>query len=131
MAARTKRTGRVGGRASRTGGARADRMSRVDAKTAPIVGVQEWLRPGEYDRVEALLDDLKALGVRELRTGFSWADWYTAQGRDWYDWLLPRLAREVNVLPCFTYTPPSLGIEPKTSAPPRSPQAYADFLDVM
>jgi CDP-paratose 2-epimerase len=106
-------------------------MSRVDGETAPVVGVQEWLRPGEYDRVEALLADLKALGIRELRTGFSWADWYASQGRDWYDWLLPRLAREVNVLPCFTYTPPSLGIEPKTSAPPRSPQAYADFLDVM
>jgi CDP-paratose 2-epimerase len=29
------------------------------------------------------------------------------------------------------YTPPSLGIVPKTSAPPRTPKAYADFIDVM
>ncbi len=106
-------------------------MSWVDGEAAPVVGVQQWLRAGDYDRVEALLADLKALGVRELRTGFSWTDWYTPQGRDWYDWLLPRLAREVNVLPCFPYTPPSLGIEPTTSAPRRSPQAYADALDAV
>lgn len=91
----------------------------------------EWLRPGEHDRAEALLRDLKALGVRHLRTGFSWADWYTDEGEAWFAWLFPRLAREVEVLPCFTYTPPSLGIAPKTSSPPRTPKDYADFLDVM
>jgi CDP-paratose 2-epimerase len=91
----------------------------------------EWFRPGEYDHVEATLCDLKMLGISELRTGVSWADWHTEQGQAWYDWLLPRLSREVNVLPCFTYTPPSLGIVSKTSAPPRNPKDYADFLDVM
>ncbi|MGH8503419.1 MAG: NAD-dependent epimerase/dehydratase family protein [Gammaproteobacteria bacterium] len=97
----------------------------------PLLGVQEWLRPGEHERVEHLLADLKALQVRELRTGFSWADWHIDQGRAWYDWLLPRLAGEVNVIPCFTYTPPSLGVQAKTSAPPRNPRDYADFLDVI
>jgi CDP-paratose 2-epimerase len=99
--------------------------------TRPTLGVLEWFRPGEYEHVEATLADLKILGISELRTGVSWADWHTAQGQAWYDWLLPRLSREVNILPCFTYTPPSLGIVSKTSAPPRQPKAYADFLDVM
>ncbi|MDQ2694613.1 MAG: NAD-dependent epimerase/dehydratase family protein [Pseudomonadota bacterium] len=97
----------------------------------PLLGVTEWLRVGERGRTEQLLDDLRALGVRHLRTQFSWADWYTANGTGWYDWLLPRLASQVEVLPCFTYTPPSLGVVPKTSSPPQDPKSYADFLDLI
>lgn len=100
-------------------------------KKAPLIGVLEWFRPGEHERVEAVLQDLKTLGIRELRTGFSWADWHTDGGEAWYDWLMPRLAREVNVLPCFTYTPPSLGLEPKTASPPRDPDDYVRFVDAM
>lgn len=91
----------------------------------------EWFRPGEHDRVDRVLEDLRALGVSELRTGVSWADWHTAEGEAWYAWLFPQLARHVNVLPCFLYTPPSWGIAPKTSAPPTQPQAYADYIDLM
>lgn len=101
------------------------------SRERPQVGILEWLRPGEHERVEQVLADLKALGVRDLRTGVSWADWYTPEGEAWYSWLLPRLAQEVRVLPCFVYTPPSLGIAPKSSSPPREPRAYADWLDVM
>lgn len=98
--------------------------------SSSTIGILEWFRPGEYDRVEQVITDLKTIGVEELRTGFSWADWYTPEGQEWYTWLLPRLAREVNVLPCFHYMPPSLGIVPKTSAPPKNPKDYADFIDV-
>jgi CDP-paratose 2-epimerase len=96
----------------------------------PVLGILEWLRPGEEERVERLLVDLKTIGVSELRTGISWADWHTQGGEKWYDWLLPRLAREFNVLPCFHYTPPGLGIAPSECSPPRNPKQYADFLDV-
>ena len=96
----------------------------------PVLGILEWLRPGEQERVERLLLDLKAIGVTEVRTGISWADWHTAGGEKWYDWLLPRLARELKVLPCFHYTPPCLGIAPSQCSPPRNPKQYADFLDV-
>jgi CDP-paratose 2-epimerase len=96
----------------------------------PSLGILEWLRPGEEQRVEQLLVDLKKIGVTELRTGISWADWHTEGGEKWYEWLLPRLAGEVNVLPCFHYTPPCLGIAPSECSPPRDPKQYADFLDV-
>ena len=96
----------------------------------PVFGVLEWLRPGEEARVERLLSDVKAIGATELRTGISWADWHTDGGQEWYAWLLPRLAEEVNVLPCFHYTPPTLGIAPDIASPPREPKQYADFLDV-
>jgi CDP-paratose 2-epimerase len=103
----------------------------LEITTEKTIGLVEWFRPGEYEQVERALADCRVLGVKALRTAVSWADWHTRAGQDWYTWLLPYLAAEVNLLPCFLYTPPSLGIEPKTAAPPRDPQAYADFLDQM
>lgn len=93
-------------------------------------GLVEWFRPGERERVESTLDGLATLGIGRLRTAVSWADFHTEQGPGWYDWLLPAIARQVELLPCFLYTPPSLGIEAKTSSPPRDPKAFADFLDL-
>lgn len=107
------------------------RVQSTFSSVRPSIGVCEWFRPGEHERVESLLADLETLGITELRTGISWADWHTRAGQEWYHWFLPRLAQSVNVLPCFHYTPPSLGIQPKTSAPPRQLKAYADFIDVM
>src|SRR5690606_23650103 len=102
----------------------------IHSNTLPTIGVVEWFRPGEHHRVLQVLQDLKVLGVQELRTGVSWADYLDEGGKEWYDWLLPTLAKEVRVLPCFLYTPPSLGIRSKTSSPPKDLKAYADFLDV-
>jgi CDP-paratose 2-epimerase len=103
---------------------------RVGAK-GPQAGVLEWFRVGEYKAVEKAIADIKKLGIKNIRTGISWADWYTPDGQKWYDWMIPKLAKELEVLPCFLYTPPSLGIKPKTSSPPADPKSYADFLDVM
>ena len=95
------------------------------------VGLVEWFRPGEHDRVERALVHLRRLGVTHLRTGVSWADWAAPGGQEWYDWLLPRLHGDVELLPCFHYTPPSLGVEPRISAPPRDLSAFAAFLHQM
>ncbi|MGE5403133.1 MAG: GDP-mannose 4,6-dehydratase [Ignavibacteriales bacterium] len=94
-----------------------------------LTGIVEWFRIGEMQRVEDILADLKALGIKEIRTGFSWAEWYTREGEEWYKWLIPRLSQDVNILPCFTYTPPGLGLEPKVSSPPRNPKDYLVFLE--
>ncbi|MCC9166197.1 NAD-dependent epimerase/dehydratase family protein [Pontibacter harenae] len=99
-------------------------------KAVPTIGIVEWFRPGEYEHVKQTLAELKELGVTDLRTGVSWADYYTEGGKDWYNWLIPTLAKEVTVLPCFLYTPPSIGEKPRTSSPPKDRKAYADFLDV-
>ncbi len=95
------------------------------------IGLMEWFRPGEHQRVEAVLADLQRLNITHLRTGISWAEWYTPAGQAWYEWLFPRLARQVNVLPCFVYTPPSWSVAAKTSAPPHDLRSYGDYLDTM
>lgn len=103
---------------------------RRKTKESKEVGILQWFHIGEYDRVEQTLKDLKKLGIKHLRTGISWADFYTKEGPEWYDWLLPKLSEQVEILPCFLYTPPSIGIEHKTSSPPKGPKRYADFMDV-
>ncbi|HYO10114.1 MAG TPA: NAD-dependent epimerase/dehydratase family protein [Tepidisphaeraceae bacterium] len=119
------------GRSTRARKPAAARAAQAARLAGPTIGRLEGFRPGEHDRVDAVIEDLKTLGVRELRTGISWADWHTPEGEAWYAWLFPQLARHVNLLPCFVCTPPSWGVAPKTAAPPREPRAYADFIDTM
>lgn len=97
----------------------------------PQIGILEWFRPGEYKRVEQSIQDLRKLGVKHLRTGISWADWHLEGTPEWYDWLLPKLAENLEILPCLLYTPPSMGEVAKTSSPPTNLKAYADFLDTI
>ncbi len=94
------------------------------------LGIVQWFRFADRQQVESVLADLRQLGVRQLRTGVSWADYHRPGGQEWYEWLLPRLADEVELLPCFLYTPPSIAMSPKSSAPPQNPQDYANFLDL-
>jgi CDP-paratose 2-epimerase len=105
----------------------------ISRKKKPFrIGIVEWFRIGEEQRVKDILADLKTLGITNMRTGFSWTEWSTKEGQEWYNWLIPQLAMKVNILPCFTYTPPQLGIETKVSSPPRNPKDYTVFIeDVM
>lgn len=62
------------------------------------IGIVERFAPGERERVEAAVRGLKRLGCRRLRTRVSRADYATPAGAAWNDWLLPRLAREFELL---------------------------------
>ena len=95
------------------------------------LGVLEWFELGNRGRVERVCAGLRAIGVTRLRTGVSWADWHRPEGEEWYAWLLPRLAREFELLPCLHHTPPSRGLRPTIQSPPRRPRDFADFLDVL
>ncbi|AHM58359.1 NAD-dependent epimerase/dehydratase [Flammeovirgaceae bacterium 311] len=100
-------------------------------KNTPAVGIVQWFHIGEKEKVKRTITDLQELGVTQLRTGISWADLFSPEGKEWYDWLLPTLASHFELLPCFTYTPPSLGIESKISSPPRNLKDYADTMDLL
>lgn len=58
--------------------------------TVPQIGILEWFHLNDYDRVERAVSQLKLLGIKELRTGVSWADYLTPEGEIWYDWLIPK-----------------------------------------
>lgn len=93
----------------------------------PVLGILEWFHLNDKEHVEKAIEQINELGIRELRTGISWADYHTAEGRKWLEWLIPTLAEHVQILPCLLYTPPSVGISPKTSSPPARPGYFADF----
>jgi CDP-paratose 2-epimerase len=99
------------------------------ASGQPVLGVVQYFHMGDRDAVERALDALSVLPVRHLRTSISWCDWAREGGEEWYRWLLPKLIERVEVLPCLLYTPPALGLLPKTSSPPRDPQDYGRFVE--
>ncbi|MCR5862036.1 GDP-mannose 4,6-dehydratase [Flavobacterium sp. J372] len=106
-------------------------MENNNIKNTNNFGIVEWFRPGDYTAVEKAITDFKLLGVTHVRTGISWADWYRQGTAEWYDWLFEQLSQVVEILPCFLYTPPSIGEAEKVSSPPKNLKAYADFVDVM
>lgn len=105
--------------------------AREDPQQATHVpyGFVEWFRPGEYERTEELLPDLIASGARYVRTHLSWAEYLAPGGEAWYDWLIPKLGPQIDLLPCVHYTPPSLARNGRTTGAPRRLKDYADFVD--
>jgi len=84
----------------------------------PALGLVEWFRPGEHARVEQLLADIKQLGINELRTGISPADYLASGGKDWFNWLIPTLAQHINILPYFTLSGAESGVSTYISSAP-------------
>lgn len=72
-------------------------------------GVTEWFCPGERDRVETVLEKLRALNVQSIRLGVRPEDWEAEGGEAWYEWLFARLAEATDVLPCFPFEPMAAG----------------------
>src|SRR5512132_1701726 len=95
----------------------------------PRLGAVQWFRPGEHDRVDQAIEALRRAGIERLRTGVSRADYDTPAGRRWYDWLLPRLARKLDLLPCVTCTPLADAAIARSAPPSREAEACGDFLD--
>jgi CDP-paratose 2-epimerase len=92
-------------------------------------GFVEWFRPGEYERTERLLPQIIASGASYLRTHLSWAEYLAPGGEEWFDWLMPQLGSQIDLLPCLHYTPPSMSRTGRSNGPPQDLKSYADFVD--
>lgn len=92
-------------------------------------GFVEWFRPGEYERTERLLPGILNSGASSLRTHLSWAEYLAPGGEAWFDWLIPKLGAEIDLLPCIHYTPPSLSRTGRANGAPQVLKDYADFVD--
>ncbi|HEY0183033.1 MAG TPA: NAD-dependent epimerase/dehydratase family protein [Rhodopila sp.] len=97
--------------------------------TAGRFGFVEWFRPGEHERVSTAIAGMRAAGASSVRTHLSWATYHTPEGAAWYDWLIPALSRDFELLPCVHYTPPSLSRTGRSSGPPRRLKDFPDFVD--
>lgn len=102
----------------------------IRAAEIPQIGYLVWTRQDHGEReVRERIDALTARGIAHIRTGVSWAEWVDPEGREWITWYVREYARHFKVLPCLTFTPPSLGIEPRVNAPPKEVARYAQFVD--
>jgi len=89
------------------------------------MGLCQWFH-FEDPRLDSAVDWMNRLGVRYLRSGISWADWFRPDSEAWFD-------RQMRVLEPFDttltlcFTPEHLGIAPHYTSPPRDPNAFAEF----
>jgi beta-xylosidase len=91
----------------------------------PELGICQWVH-FEDPRLDDMVQWLKRLGVRRLRTGLSWADSFRPHAGAWFDKQMKALeAFDVTLTYCFT--PEHLAVRPHHTSPPKDIGGFADF----
>lgn len=107
-------------------------LLREDGSPKPAVecfpeglGVCQWFHFEDH-RLDMAVEWLNRLGVKYLRTGISWADWFREDSESWFDRQMQALAPfQTTLTLCFT--PEHLGIERHYTSPPRRAEDFAEF----
>ncbi|HKO20207.1 MAG TPA: hypothetical protein VJU82_15120 [Acidobacteriaceae bacterium] len=107
---------------------RDDGRPKLAAKMFPrdgSVGFCQWFHFEDH-RLDEAVQRMKDFGVKYLRTGLSWADFYRPNAVEWFDRMMRALAPfEVALTLCFT--PAHLGLEQHHTSPPRENAQFAEF----
>jgi CDP-paratose 2-epimerase len=101
----------------------------MEVEKIPQIGILEWFHIGEYDRAEKVISILKELKNHRAQNRTLLAEWEMPEGKEWISWIIPHLGKEFKLLPCLVYTPPHLGIAPKTCSPPKDVNDYKKFVE--
>ncbi len=89
------------------------------------MGICQWFHFNDH-RLESAVAHLKAMGVRRLRTGVSWADWHRPGAREWFDRQM-RALDDFDLTLTLCFTPPSIGRRFCHTSPPVRPEEFAWF----
>jgi len=89
------------------------------------LGICQWFHYRDH-RLDLAVDWLKRLGVKYLRTGVSWADWYRESAEEWFDQQMKALEPFTTTL-TLCFTPEHMGVVPHYTSPPKRAQDFADF----
>ena len=105
--------------------------ARPFAEFAPTMGLCQWFHFEDH-RLDEAARIMRDWGVRYLRTGLSWADFYRPDALEWFDRKMAALEEfEVTVTFCFTPEHRSLalarGLEAHHTSPPLQIEEFADF----
>jgi beta-xylosidase len=95
------------------------------ARHTPAMGLCQWFHFEDH-RLDDAVTWMKRLGVRQLRTGLSWADSFRPNALAWFDRQMEAL-QEFDVTVTFCFTPEHLGIVPHHTSAPREPERFAEF----
>ncbi len=89
------------------------------------VGFCQWFH-FEDPRLEDAVRRMRSMGVRYLRTGLSWADWFRPGAEAWFDRMMQALEPfQVALTLCFT--PAHLGLEAHHTSPPKDIRDFEEF----
>jgi beta-xylosidase len=92
---------------------------------APALGICQWFHFDDHRLDDAALW-LKRLGVRQLRTGLSWADSFRPNAEAWFDRMM-RALEPFEVTVTFCFTPEERGLAPHHTSPPLAAEEFAEF----
>lgn len=98
---------------------------RVFADLAPSLGICQWFH-FEDPRLDLAVRWMRDLGVKSLRTGFSWADSFRPDAERWFDRMMTAL-EPFDLTLTFCFTPEHRGLLPHHTSPPIDPHEYAEF----
>jgi beta-xylosidase len=108
---------------------REDGTPKLSAKIfhefTPALGLCQWFHFDDH-RLDDAVGWLRRLGVRDIRTGLSWADSFRPNADAWFDRQMKALD-EFNVTVTFCFTPEHCGVRPHHTSPPNQPEEFADF----
>ncbi|HEY2496234.1 MAG TPA: beta-xylosidase [Candidatus Angelobacter sp.] len=107
---------------------REDGSPKLAAEAFPAgMGICQWFHY-EDPRLDLAVEWLTRLGVKYLRTGISWADWFRPNAEAWFD-------RQMRALEPFTttltlcFTPEHMGIAPHYTSPPKRAEDFVEFVE--
>lgn len=92
---------------------------------APEMGICQWFHFEDH-RLDEAVCWLKKLGVKYLRTGLSWADYYRPNAIEWFDRQMKAL-EDFHVTVTYCFTPEHKGLLPHYTSPPRDVTEFAEF----
>jgi beta-xylosidase len=101
------------------------RAARVFSRFAPTLGICQWFHFEDH-RLDDAVCWLRRLGVRQLRTGLSWADSLRPDAEAWFDRQM-RALEPFDVTVTFCFTPESCGLAPHHTSPPKDAGQFAEF----
>lgn len=105
---------------------REDGTPKPSASAFPSgLGICQWFHFEDH-RLEMGVEWLRKLGVKYLRTGVSWADWFRPNAEQWFDQQMGAL-EEFQTTMTLCFTPEHLGMVPHYTSPPKNPQDFAEF----
>jgi beta-xylosidase len=105
---------------------RADGSPKLAAASFPAgMGVCQWFHFEDH-RLELGVRRLRELGVRAVRTGVSWADWFRPGSEAWFDRQMSALD-EFDTTLTLCFTPEHLGLAPHYTSPAKDPADFAEF----
>ena len=96
---------------------------------APAMGICQWFHFEDH-RLDDAVAWLRRLGVRQLRTGLSWADSFRPDALRWFDRQMGAL-EEFDVTVTFCFTPEHRGVQPHHTSRPQQPEEFAEFCAAM